>query len=964
MLTLLALQLAAGAAAPWLARRLRSRAFLVLAVAPLVVFGWALTKTRTVQDGDVLLETVRWVPVLDLELALAMGTLQWVMTLIVSGIGALVLFYCAWYFDDDDPGLGYFAGSFTTFAAAMLGLVLSDDLLVMYVFWELTTVFSYLLIGYNADKRASRGAAMQALIVTTFGGLAMLVGILVLGTEAGTFKVSELGDSPVTGTTASVVVVLLLLGAVSKSALVPFHFWLPGAMAAPTPVSAYLHAAAMVKAGVYLVALLAPVLAGVPGWRGILLTLGVLTMLLGGWRALRQNDIKLLLAYGTVSQLGFLLVVTGIGTRSAALAGLAMLIAHALFKAALFLVVGIIDHNAGTRDLRKLSGVGRAMPLVAGAAVLAGASMAGVAPLTGFVAKEGVLAALIDVAGEGDGTGLSPLAGWTVLAGVVAGSALTAAYTLRFLWGAFATKPGVEPTEVKPVPLPFAAPSVLLAGLSLLLGFLGAAETELLAPHAGAFPEGVYDLELGLWHGLNLALGLSVLALAGGVVLFWWRGPFGRLQEAVSPPGNAEHGYEATMRGLDRAAVEITGLTQRGSASIYLSVILVTVILVPGSALLAQTGWGDLDLTPWDNPVQAVVGLVVVVAAILTTRARRRIKAVLLLGITGYGTAAMFLLHGAPDLALTQILVETVTLVVFVLVLRRLPEHFTERPLTRTRYLRIGIGTLAGLSVAGFMIASVSARTADPVSQTFPEAAYEIGGGYNVVNVTLVDIRAWDTLGEIAVLVVAATGVASLVFIQGRNVSIRRVRDIPYPEDVEKLPTDSRRRAWLPGPRTLPPERRSIILEVVTRLLFHTVVVFSIYLLFAGHNNPGGGFAAGLVTGLALVVRYLAGGRYELDEAMPVAAGALVGSGLFVATGAGLAPLAFGGAVLQSAILEVSVPLLGDIKLVTSLFFDIGVYLVVVGLMLDLLRSLGSGIDRQILRERRRAAEVGTEGPA
>jgi multicomponent Na+:H+ antiporter subunit A len=957
LLALLLLHLTAGAAAPLLVRRLGSRAFLVLAVVPVVPVVWALTHTGAVRQGQVVVETVPWVPALGLELAFAMGTLQWVMTLIVSGIGALVLFYCTWYFDDEEPALGCFAGVFTGFAAAMLGLVLSDDLLVMYVFWELTTVLSYLLIGHDADKRASRGAAMQALMVTTFGGLSMLVGILVLGTHAGTFRVSELGDSPVSGPTAVVVVALLLVGAISKSALVPFHFWLPGAMAAPTPVSAYLHAAAMVKAGVYLVALLAPVFAGVPGWHAVLLTLGVATMLLGGWRALRQDDLKLLLAYGTVSQLGFLLVVAGTGTRSAALAGLALLVAHALFKAALFLVVGIVDHQTGTRDLRRLSGVGRAMPLVCAVAVAAGASMAGVAPLTGYVAKESVLAALVDVASEGDGTGLGRLAGWSLLAGVTAGSALTAAYTARFLWGAFATKPGVAVTPVKRPPLPFVVPSLLLAVLSLLLGFLGAEQTELLSPHAARFPAGVHAGELGLWHGFGLPLGLSVLALVSGLAVFWWHGSFARLQEALSPRWTAERCYEAGMRGLDRTAVEVTALTQRGSAAVYLTVILLTVVTVPGAALLTAGDW-SADTALWDTPAQAVVGAVVVLAAVLTTGARRRLTAVLLLGVTGYGTAALFLLHGAPDIALTQVLVETVTLVVFVLVLRRLPDHFTGRALPGARTARLLIGTAAALAVAGFMTASVSARTAVPVSRDFPEAASEIGGGHNVVNVTLVDIRAWDTLGEIAVLVVAATGVASLIFIQDRNVSVRRVRDIPYPPEVEKLPTDADRRAWLPASRTLPPQRRSIILEVVTRLLFHTVVVFSLYLLFAGHNNPGGGFAAGLVTGLALLLRYLAGGRYELDEAMPVAAGAVVGAGLVVATGAGLVPLAFGGAVFQSAVVDLHVPLLGDVHVVTSLFFDIGVYLVVVGLSLDLLRSLGSGIDRQLLREERRLPQA------
>jgi multicomponent Na+:H+ antiporter subunit A len=950
----------AGALAPALVGYLGRRAFLVLAGVPLVAFGWALTRTGEVADGDTVTEVIAWIPALGLDLAFTMGTLQWVMTLVVTGVGSLVLVYCAWYFADDEPGLRGFAGTFTAFAGAMLGLVLSDDLLVLYVFWELTTVFSYLLIGHDPARRASRGAGLQALIVTTLGGLAMLVGILILGLEARTYRVTELLADPPGGTPVTVAVVLLLLGAISKSALFPFHFWLPAAMAAPTPVSAYLHAAAMVKAGVYLVALLAPAFADVPGWRMSLLILGVFTMLLGGWRALRQFDLKLLLAYGTVSQLGFLLVIVGIGTRSAALAGVSMLAAHALFKGCLFLVVGIVDHNAGTRDLRRLSGVGRALPVVGVAACVAGASMAGLPPLVGFVAKESVYAALLDVAQGGDGTGLGPFMGWLVVFGVVLGSGLTAAYTARFLWGAFAIKPGMEPSPVVAAPAGFVAAPVLLAGLSLVFGFAGSAGTALLTPLLEQYPTGAHVPELALWHGLGLALLLSLASLAIGLTLFWLREPFGQIQSALSQSASAERGYRWSVRALDRTAVEVTGMTQRGSVGIYLSVILAVVVLLPGSALLRHTDWPG-DLTLWDSPAQAVVGAIIVVAAVLTTRSRRRLKAVVALGVTGYGTAMLFLLHGAPDLALTQVLVETVSLVIFVLVMRRLPEHFTDRPLARGRYWRMAIGALVGTAVAGFMVLATNARTANPVSAAFPREAVEYGGGNNIVNVTLVDIRAWDTMGEVAVLVAAATGVASLIFLETRNSSIRRVADIPHPEGVQKVPRSQGTRSWLRGGRTLAPERRSIVFEVVTRLVFHTIVVFSLFLLFSGHNNPGGGFAAGLVTGLALMVRYLAGGRYELDEALPVDAGALMGTGLFIATGSGLAPMALGGTVLQSAVVDLHLPLLGNVHLVTSLFFDLGVYLVVVGLMLDVLRSLGAGVDRHIVREERQrdAAEAG-----
>jgi multicomponent Na+:H+ antiporter subunit A len=485
-------------------------------------------------------------------------------------------------------------------------------------------------------------------------------------------------------------------------------------------------------------------------------------------------------------------------------------------------------------------------------------------------------------------------------------------------------------------------------------GFLGGAQTAMLTPYADAFPVGRHEPGLTLWHGPGLALALSAVAVGAGLLLFLRRESFAGLQYAVGLEWSAERAYFRVMRLLDRTAVEVTGLTQRGSVAAYLSVILVVVVLLPGSALLLAAD-GPYDVVLWDNAGEVAVAGIVALAAVLTTRARRRLKAVILVGVTGYGTAMLFLLHGAPDLALTQVLVETVTLVVFVLALRRLPEYFTDRPLTRLRYWRMAIGAAVATAVAGVMVVSTGARTEPPVSAAFAREAVDFGGGRNIVNVTLVDIRAWDTLGEISVLVAAATGVASLVFIGTRTTALDRLRDLP--ETAAPPASRARRPVWIPGGRTLSPERRSIIFEVVTRLVFHTIVVFSVYLLFSGHNNPGGGFAAGLVTGLALVVRYLAGGRYELDEAAPVDAGALMGTGLLIAAGSALTPLAFGGTALQSAVVDLHLPALGDVHLVTSLFFDVGVYVLVVGLVLDLLRSLGSGIDRHIVRQESRGVE-------
>ncbi|MGK5519704.1 Na+/H+ antiporter subunit A [Micromonospora sp. URMC 107] len=925
MLVLLILHFVAALVAPLLARWWGPRACYPLALAPAAAFGWALARTPAVRDGGAVVETYPWIGQLGVDLALRLTTLSWLMTLLVGGVGALVLVYSAHYFGRESIGVARFAAVLVAFAGAMLGLVLADDLLLLYVCWELTTIFSYLLIGHSAERRASRWAAAQALTVTTLGGLAMLVGFIMLGGHAGTYRWSEIAAAPLPGGAYLVTAVgLILAGALSKSALLPFSSWLPVAMAAPTPVSAYLHAAAMVKAGVYLIGLLAPALASTGPWRPVVVVAGLATMLTGGWAALRQTDLKLLLAYGTVSQLGLIAVAIGAGTPDTALAGVAMLLAHALFKAPLFLVVGIIDHGAGTRDLRELSGLGRRAPLLVTVTVLAAASMAGLPPLVGFVAKEAVLAAFTD----------RP----AVVAVLVAGTALTVAYSARLVWGAFATRPGVAPTVLGRVPAPMLAPPAVLAAVGLVAGPAAGILDGLLRPYAELF--GVVGKDLALWHGLSPALGLSALAVAGGAALFALRGPLAPVLARLHVPVSGNQGYEWFTRRFDRLAIEVTGATQRGSLPQYLGVILLVLTVVPGGAMLATRPWQD-RIALWDSPLQVLVVAIVAVAAVLAVGARRRLTAMLLVGMTGYGTAMLFVVHGAPDLALTQFLVETATIAVFVLVLRRLPERFSARP-KRRRWVRRVIGLAVGVVVGGLALTAASARRAPTISDAFPDLAVTQGYGRNVVNVTLVDIRAWDTMGELSVLVVAATGVASLVF--------QRSRTGPRPRRPEPPSRVQRpgHRVWLRGGATLHERQRSIVLEVVTRLVFHTVVVFSLFLLFSGHNAPGGGFAGGLVAGLALAVRYLAGGRYELAEAAPVGAGTVLGAGLLVSIGTGAVALFAGGSVLQSARIDLWLPVIGEFYLVTSLFFDVGVYLVVVGLVLDILRSLGAEVDRHI----------------
>ncbi|WP_022886040.1 Na+/H+ antiporter subunit A [Glaciibacter superstes] len=936
---------------PLLTRLLSTRVFYLIALLPAAAFGYTLTQTPTIAAGDAVTERIEWMPQLGIALAFRVDALAWLLALVVTGVGALVLVYCARYFSADEPGLGRFAAFLLAFAGTMYGLVTADDIFVMFMFWEITSVLSYLLIGHYTSKRESRGAALQAFLVTTFGGLVMLIGVVMISVEAGTTSLALIVAEPVTGPVATWAVLLILVGALSKSALIPFHFWLPAAMAAPTPVSAYLHAAAMVKAGIYLVARLAPGYADSTGWMPVIVTLGIWTMLVGAWRAMRQYDLKLVLAYGTVSQLGFLMIVVGFGTRDAALAGLALLLAHALYKAALFLIVGIIDHRAGTRDWRQLSGIGRRRPVLAALALVSVASMAGIPPLFGFVAKEAVFTSFIDAGATGNGWG------WIALAGTAIGSVLTVAYSARFFWGAFATRPEVPSTPLASDRWGILVAPGILAVFTVALGPLAFLLDPFLAVSADAIDDGGHA-HLALWHGVEPALALSAVVLAAGFVLFWRRKSIARWQEGVPSWIDAGLGYGSTVRFVDRIAAQITHFVQRGGLPQYLATILVVFVLALGFAAAVNRTWPDAVVL-WDYPGQVIIALVMGVAAVMAARVGQRMTAVLLAGVTGYGLVALFAFHGAPDLALTQALVETMTLVVFVLVLRRLPPKIAQhnRPVRRKRRALIGI--LVGAVMGTIGVIALGARQAESIAADLPRLAVEEGHGNNIVNVMLVDIRAWDTMGEISVLIVVATGVASLLFVSGRNPEIlrvgaskkrrsrqqrRRVLDDPHVSNEGSAVT---RQSWLLSASTIAAKNRSILIEVLVRLLFHPAIIVSIYLLFAGHNAPGGGFAGGLLAGLALVARYLAGGRYELGEAAPIDPGKILGLGIILAVGTAVASLFFGGLPLESAYFTADIPVLGHLSFGTSTIFDIGVYLVVMGLALDILRSLGSEIDIQ-----------------
>jgi multicomponent Na+:H+ antiporter subunit A len=964
MLAILCAHAVATALAPLLVARWGRIAFYPLAVVPLVSLVWV--GLNWPEPGAAQTLNLVWLPELSMDITLRFDTLAAIMSVLVLGIGALVLFYCGTYFHHRDghleKRLPSFAAEMVAFAGSMFGLVISDNMLILYVFWETTTVLSFLLVGHYAERATSRRAATQALLVTTFGGLAMLVGIIILGNLSGTYLLSELVAAPPSGVAAAVGVALILVGALSKSALVPLHFWLPGAMAAPTPVSAYLHAAAMVKAGVFLVARMTPGFADSPVWRPMIITLGLATMLLAGWRAVREYDLKLILAFGTVSQLGLITIMVGTGGRDMMLAGLAMLVAHAMFKASLFMVVGIIDHSTGTRDIRRLAWLGdRSKPLLI-IAVGAAASMAAMPPFLGFVAKEADFETVLHSAA------LGPAAPW-VLAGIAFGSVFTTIYSLRFLWGAFSRKglrePSVRVREMHRPSAAFLAAPAFLAAAGLISGLWPAPLDAVLGDYATTVPGGS-DYHLALWHGVNLPLVLSALVIAAGITAFFERDKLRRARVAYLPLGNADHVYDALIRGLDMVSVRLTATTQRGSIPATQSVILSTLVALPAVAL-ALGARDRPDFALWGSPWQVVVGLLMLAAAVGAAVMRNRLAAVLLIGVTGYGCGAIFALHGAPDLALTQFLVETLVLVIFVLVLRTLPAEAEKAHINHKRLPRALLSVAVGVTVTSLAVYAMAARTGAGIAELIPDAAYYRGHGANAVNVLLVDIRAWDTMGEISVLLVAATGVASLVFRNRRFGTAPRVSDAGQP-DIGHIGKYTNTPAvgditWLRGSELRDPRHRSLVLEVATRVIFPLIMVLSAYFFFAGHNTPGGGFAGGLTAGLALVLRYLAGGRYELGETLPLDAGKILGVGLALSAGTAVTSLFLGAPVLSSAVFEFDVPVLGTVKLVTALFFDLGVYLIVVGLVLDVLRSLGAQVDVEMAQPDsgpgRSAAKVG-----
>jgi multicomponent Na+:H+ antiporter subunit A len=684
-------------------------------------------------------------------------------------------------------------------------------------------------------------------------------------------------------------------------------------MVAPTPVSAYLHSATMVKAGVYLIARLSPAFGEVGFWRPLVVGVGVVTMVGGGLRALRQTDLKLLLALGTVSQLGFMVAVFGWGTPEATTAGCVLLLGHAAFKAAAFMVVGALDHQHGTRDIRSLPRPTPGWGLVTATTVVSAASMAGVPLALGFIGKEAALEALHRATGPG---------AVVALLGATAGSVLTAAYSARFAFGALgrlarpAAAAECAAASLGPPAVALVLPGAVLAAASVVLGVLPALEDPLVDAAAAALDRAVEPVHLALWHGLSLPLLLSGIAIIGGLALHLARHTVDPVLALGHTPASSAGLYGLALRGLNALADRVTGVAQPGSLPIYLGVIATTAAAIPGGMLLtgpSWPGWPELVETPVHLPVVALV----LGAALAASVVRRRFTAALYLGLVGYAMAGLFVVQGAPDLALTQVAIETLTTVLFVLVLRRLPDRFASRTPPGRRAIRLAVAGSVGATVFFLALATGSEHPPTPTSDAMVERAYADGEGRNVVNVVLVDFRGFDTLGEITVLAAGAIG----------TVALARAGRRPGTSD-----------------RAVPaavPLARLVTLDVSVRVVFTAVMVGSIYLLFAGHNQPGGGFAGGIVAGAAVALRYVSGGIDEVRRLSRSQPWTVLGSGVLIAATTALVPLLLGGAVLESASFTLHPPLLGAVKLTSVLAFDIGVYLAVVGLALMVFESFG-----------------------
>jgi multicomponent Na+:H+ antiporter subunit A len=765
-------------AAPLVHRIQPARTGWFLALLPAGLFAYFASRMGAIADGQTLLESHAWAPSLGVSFSFALDGLSLLFALLITGIGALILIYAGGYLAGHDE-LGRFYAILLLFMAAMLGLVLADNVLTLFVFWELTSISSYLLIGFDHDKASARAAALQALLVTNVGGLAMLAGLILLGEVGGSYQFSALreqGDLIRADTLYLPILLLVLAGAFTKSAQFPFYFWLPGAMEAPTPVSAYLHSATMVKAGVYLLARTSPILGGTDAWLVIVTATGAITMVIGGYLALTKTDLKRVLAYSTVSALGTLVLLLGLGSYYAATAAIVFLLAHALYKGALFMIAGTIDHETGTRDVDRLGGLRRAMPITAAVAGLAAVSLAGFGPVLSFIGKELLLEAV-----------LTTDRGWFVL--------VPAVVTAGAFFVVVACIVGVRPFfgQEKETPKdPHEAPVSLILGPAVLavsgpvLGLFPALVTTGLVEPSVAAVLGVPEpVSLVLWHGINEALLLSLVSVSIGVMLYYsWE----RLHPVLSGlemrlTWGPSHVYARILAGVFALARAQTQVLQNGYLRIYLMCVIATTVGLGGYTIISRgalEGPGSFEGVRF---YQIGLAILILAAALMATLTRSRLAAVAALGVVGYGIALTYILFGAPDLAMTQFLIETLTVIIFVLVFYHLPRlRRWPSPVVRLRDAAIALAM--GAFMTALVLAAIANREPSHVAAYYAEQAKPAAHGRNIVNVILVDFRGLDTLGEITVLATAAIGVFALLKL--RRTSTRREGQETAEDAVER----------------------------------------------------------------------------------------------------------------------------------------------------------------------------------
>lgn len=868
-----------------------------------------------VQDGGTVRVSWAWLPALGVQLSFILDGLSWLFTSLISGVGVLVFIYAASYLHAD-PQLIRLYRLLLFFNGAMMGVVLADNLLVLMVFWELTSVSSFLLIGFRSHKSAACEGATKAFGLTASGGLVMLFGMFLVLAEADTLELSHLlsHKTPLSSTIG----VCFLIGAFTKSAQFPFHIWLPSAMEAPTPVSAYLHAATMVKAGLYVIARLTPLFAEDPSWTLAVTSVGILTLVWGGIFACKQTDLKALLAYSTVSQLGLIVALLGVGSQLALLAAVLHIVNHAAFKGALFLTAGAVEHEAGTRDIRQLGGMRGSMPVIAGAASLAALSMAGLPPLGGFISKELFYEAMLE-----GGQFLTVLA--------VGASCFTFWYSVIFFAGTFFSAGSIQPhanhTEpdgphdrrIGHTPVGMALPIIVLSGIALLFGLLPSVIEQLITPAVTIVSGHPPHAHLALWHGFSVPLGLSGITVGIGLILFFvGRTVLPRLHTAQAPY-SFNRLYNDSLHVFSALFTWHRRWYMTGNLTDYVVYLLVALML--GVSFPLWEFFQTTQLQPNVAPAEGYeIGLAILtaIAGLACCVLRSRMAVILSLGLVGSLVAIFFVLFSAPDLALTQILVEAVGLVLFLLVLRFFSLFDAPAPSVAQHSLHIGVSIGSGVIIALVLLAgNIGQFHPSSVAPYYLANSSVLAGGQNVVNVILVDFRGFDTMGEITVFAVAVFAVVAMV----------QLGDTHPGRFAGTLRTSS----------------RSPILQSFARLTLHLMLLFAIYLLLRGHNAPGGGFIAGVLTAVAITFQMMAFGTYALRQETPWNPLRVVSLGLVLAALTGLSALAFGQPFLTSAFGHFDVLLIGEVELATAMVFDIGVYLVVVGTSIGVIQTIAEG---------------------